>query len=62
MATILEVKKLALDYLRTKGCPRGSPAGILPPMLQDADEGIAEALRRDAELDRILPAAFFGAF
>lgn len=24
----------------------------LPPVLSDADEGLAEALRRDAELDR----------
>lgn len=50
--TITEVEKLALDL------PEGERAvlaahllGSLPPVLDDEDDGIAEALRRDAELD-----------
>lgn len=52
MATITEVEKLALDL------PEGQRAilaahllGSLPPVLHDKDEGIAEALKRDADLD-----------
>lgn len=52
MATVAEVEKLALDL------PEGERAvlaahllGSLPSILHDEDEGIAEALRRDAELD-----------
>ena len=52
MATITEVEKLALDL------PEGERAvlaahllGSLPSVLHDEDEGIGEALRRDAELD-----------
>jgi hypothetical protein len=52
MATIAEVEKLALDL------PDGQRAvlaahllGSLPSVLHDEDQGIAEALRRDAELD-----------
>jgi hypothetical protein len=52
VATITEVEKLALDL------PEGQRAilaahllGSLPPVLQDQDEGMAEALRRDADLD-----------
>jgi hypothetical protein len=52
MATIAEVEKLALDL------PESQRAGLsaqllrsLPSVLHDEDEGIAEALRRDAELD-----------
>jgi hypothetical protein len=52
MATITEVEELAL------GLPESDRAilaahllGSLPPVLYDADEGIAEAVRRDAELD-----------
>ena len=51
VATITEVEKLALDL------PEGQRAilaahllGSLPAVLHDADEGIAEALKRDAEL------------
>ena len=53
MATIAEVEKLALDL------PEGQRAVLatqllesLPTVLHDEDEGIAEALRRDAELAR----------
>jgi putative addiction module component (TIGR02574 family) len=52
MATIAEVEKLAFDL------PDSERAVLavhllrsLPSVLHDEDEGIAEALRRDAELD-----------
>ena len=52
MATITEVEKLALDL------PEGQRAilaahllGSLPPVLHDEDEGIAEAVKRDADLN-----------
>jgi hypothetical protein len=52
VATITEVEKLALDL------PEGQRAilaahllGSLPPVLHDEDEGIAEALKRDADFD-----------
>ena len=52
MSTIAEVEKLALDL------PDSQRAVLavhllqsLPPVLHDEDEGIAEALRRDAEFD-----------
>jgi hypothetical protein len=52
VATIAEVEKLAL------GLPESQRAilaahllGSLPAVLHDEDDGIAEALRRDAELD-----------
>jgi hypothetical protein len=51
VATITEVEKLALDL---PGDQRAVLAahllGSLPSVLQDEDEGIAEALLRDAEL------------
>jgi hypothetical protein len=50
--TITEVEKLALDL---PGNQRAVLAAhlleSLPPVLYDVDEGITEALRRDAELD-----------
>ena len=52
MATILEVEKLALDLSENERAVLAAHLlGSLPPVLQDADEGIAMALRRDAELD-----------
>ena len=52
VATITEVEKLALDL------PEGQRAilaahllGSLPPVLHDEDDGILEALKRDADLD-----------
>jgi hypothetical protein len=52
VATITEVEKLALDL------PEGQRAilaahllGSLPAVLHDDDEGIAEALRRDADFE-----------
>ena len=52
MATITEVEKLAFDL---SDCQRAVLAahllGSLPSVLHDEDEGIAEALHRDAEFD-----------
>jgi putative addiction module component (TIGR02574 family) len=52
MATVIEIEKLALDL------PEHDRAKLaanllesLPPILSDEDEGIAEALRRDAALE-----------
>ena len=52
MATIIEVEKLALDLSENERAVLAAHLlGSLPPVLFDADEGIAEALRRDAELE-----------
>jgi putative addiction module component (TIGR02574 family) len=52
MATVLEIEKLALDLPeRERATLIASLLDSLPPMLSDDDDGIAEALRRDAELD-----------
>jgi putative addiction module component (TIGR02574 family) len=52
MATILEVEKLAFDLPETQRAVLASHLlSSLPSVLHDEDEGIAEALRRDAELD-----------
>lgn len=52
MATILEVEKLALDLPeRDRATLIANLLDSLAPILSDEDEGIAEALRRDAELD-----------
>ncbi|HZA38855.1 MAG TPA: hypothetical protein VE486_06905 [Candidatus Baltobacteraceae bacterium] len=52
MATITEVEKLALDLPQNQRAVLAAHLlGSLPPVLHDEDEGIAEALRRDAELD-----------
>ena len=52
MATIDEVQKLALDLPETqRAVLAANLLGSLPPVLHDEDEGVAEALRRDAELD-----------
>ena len=67
MATVIEIEKLALDL------PEKDHATLiatlldsLPPILSDDDEGIAEALRRDAELDadpsKAISAAEFDAY
>jgi putative addiction module component (TIGR02574 family) len=50
--TISEVEKLALDLPENQRAVLAAHLlGSLPSVLQDKDEGIAEALRRDAELD-----------
>ena len=52
MATIAEVGKLALDLPETERAVLAAHLlGSLPSVLHDEDEGIAEALRRDAELE-----------
>jgi hypothetical protein len=50
MATRAEVEKLALDLTETERAVLAAHLlGSLPSVLHDEDEGIAEALRRDAE-------------
>jgi hypothetical protein len=50
--TIAEVEKLALDLPDNQRAVLAAHLlESLPPVLHDIDEGIAEALRRDAELD-----------
>ena len=52
MAAITEVEKLALDLPESERAILAAHLlGSLPPMLHDEDEGIAEALRRDSDLD-----------
>jgi hypothetical protein len=52
MATIDEVERLALDLPeKDRAVLAAALLGSLPPILDDEDEGIAEALRRDAELN-----------
>ena len=51
VATITEVEKLALDLPENQRAVLAAHLlGSLPSILHDEDEGIAEALRRDAEL------------
>ena len=52
MARITEMEKLALDLPESQRAVLAAHLlRSLPPVLHDEDEGIAEALRRDAELD-----------
>jgi putative addiction module component (TIGR02574 family) len=52
VATITEVEKLALDLPESRRAVLVAHLlGSLPSILHDKDEGIAEALRRDAELN-----------
>jgi putative addiction module component (TIGR02574 family) len=52
MATIAEIEKLALDLSESERAVLAAHLlGSLPSVLHDEDEGIAEALRRDAELE-----------
>lgn len=52
MATIAEVEKLALDLPDSQRVILAAHLlGSLPSVLHDEDEGIAEALRRDANFD-----------
>ena len=52
VATITEVEKLALDLPENQRAVLAAHLlGSLPSVLHDEDEGLAEALRRDAELD-----------
>jgi hypothetical protein len=52
MATIIEIQKLALDLSeQERATLAASLLESLPGILSDEDEGLAEALRRDSELD-----------
>ena len=52
MSTIVEVEKLALDLSeRERATLAANLLDSLPGILSDEDEGVAEALRRNAELD-----------
>ncbi len=52
MATIAEVEKLAFDLPDSdRAVLAAHLLRSLPSVLHDEDEGVAEALRRDAELD-----------
>ena len=52
MATIIEVEKLALNLTeRQRATLAANLLKSLPAVLSDEDEGIAEALKRDGELD-----------
>lgn len=55
MATMTQVEKLALALpVEQRALLVTHLLGSLPSVLHDEDEGIAEALRRDAELDASL--------
>jgi len=52
MATIFEIEKLALDLPELERAKLAANLlDSLPGVLSDEDEGVAEAVRRDAELD-----------
>jgi nucleotidyltransferase/DNA polymerase involved in DNA repair len=52
MATIAEIEKLAQDLSENdRAVLAAHLLESLPPVLHDDDEGIGEALRRDAELE-----------
>jgi putative addiction module component (TIGR02574 family) len=52
MATVFEVEKLALNLPeRERAQLAANLLDSLPGVLSDEDEGIAEALRRDAEME-----------
>jgi len=52
MATIAEVEKLALDLPKTERAVLAAHLlGSLPSVVHAEDEGIAEALRHDAEFE-----------
>ena len=52
MATIVEVEKLALDLPeQERATLAANLLESLPAVLSDEDEGLAEALRRDAEIN-----------
>jgi putative addiction module component (TIGR02574 family) len=52
MATIFEVEKIALNLPEQERAKLAARLlDSLPGVLSDEDEGVAEALRRDAEMD-----------
>jgi putative addiction module component (TIGR02574 family) len=53
VATISELEKLALNLPESERAVLATHLlGSLSPVLHDDDDGVAEALRRDAELDQ----------
>jgi len=52
MATMVDIQKLALDLPeKERATLAANLLESLPGVLSDEDEGVAEALRRDAEID-----------
>jgi len=52
MASIIEIEKLALKLSeQERATLAANLLDSLPGVLSDEDEGVAEALRRDAEID-----------
>ena len=52
MSTIVEIEKLVQDLTeQQRAILAANPLATVPGILSDEDEGIAEALRRDAEID-----------
>jgi hypothetical protein len=52
MSTIVEVEKLALDLSeRERAALAANLLDSLPAVLSDEDSGVAEALRRDSEIE-----------
>lgn len=52
MATAIEIEKLALDLSeQERATLAASLLDSLPGLLSDEDEGVAEALKRDAQID-----------
>jgi len=52
MSTIVEVEKLALELPeRERAALAANLLNSLPGILSDEDEGVAEALRRNAEIE-----------
>jgi len=52
MSSIIEVEKLALDLSeQERATLAANLLDSLPGILSDEDEGVAEALRRDAEME-----------
>ena len=52
MATVIEIEKLALDLSEQERARLAANLlESLPGVLSDEDEGIAEALRRDADIE-----------
>jgi putative addiction module component (TIGR02574 family) len=52
VATITEVETLALDLPESQRAILAAQLlGSLPPVLHDEDEGVAEAIRRNADLE-----------
>jgi hypothetical protein len=52
MSTIVEIEKLALDLSeQERATLAANLLNSLPGVLSDEDEGIAEAMRRDAEIE-----------